>query len=84
MKTLLRLLLRGYQIGISPWLGPRCRFYPSCSHYALEAIDRHGAAKGSLLAGKRLLKCHPWHPGGIDPVPEVTPQPACACGHTEK
>jgi putative membrane protein insertion efficiency factor len=84
MKTLLRLLLRGYQIGISPWLGPRCRFYPTCSNYALEAIDRHGAAKGSLLAGKRLLKCHPWHPGGLDPVPAATTQPARDCGHTHK
>ncbi|MBY0572092.1 MAG: membrane protein insertion efficiency factor YidD [Undibacterium sp.] len=69
MKAFLLLFLRGYQITISPMLGQNCRFYPSCSNYALEAISTHGAAKGCWLAGKRLCKCHPWHVGGIDMVP---------------
>jgi putative membrane protein insertion efficiency factor len=69
MKSLLLLLLRGYKFGISPLLGNNCRFYPSCSEYAAQAIQLHGAAKGSLLAGKRLCKCHPWHEGGVDFVP---------------
>lgn len=69
MKPLLLLILRGYQLGISPMLGQSCRFYPTCSNYAIEAIREYGAAKGSLMAGKRICKCHPWHPGGIDLVP---------------
>lgn len=69
MKWLLKVLLRGYQYAVSPWLGQRCRFFPSCSAYALEAVERHGAAKGSWLAVRRLLRCHPGHPGGYDPVP---------------
>lgn len=66
-------LLRGaigvYQYAVSPLLGPRCRFHPSCSEYACEAIAAHGAAKGSLIAAKRLLRCHPWGGSGVDPVP---------------
>lgn len=62
-------LIRGYQLIISPLLGPRCRFYPSCSNYAIEAIRLHGVVKGSVLTAKRIAKCHPGHPGGIDPVP---------------
>lgn len=69
MKPLLLLLLRAYRLGISPLLGQKCRFYPSCSSYAIEAIELHGAARGSLLAARRVCKCHPWHPGGVDPVP---------------
>lgn len=69
MKSLLLLILRGYKLAISPMLGQNCRFYPSCSEYAAEAIREYGAAKGTLMAGKRLCKCHPWHPGGIDLVP---------------
>ncbi len=61
--------IRAYQLCISPWFGKRCRFEPSCSHYALEAIDRHGAAKGGLLALQRLLRCHPLGRYGYDPVP---------------
>ena len=69
MKRLMVLMIRGYQLVLSPLLGPRCRFYPSCSAYAIEAISTHGAARGSFLAVRRLLRCHPWNPGGIDPVP---------------
>ena len=68
MKFLL-LLLRGYKVCISPFLGQHCRFYPSCSDYAQQAIIDHGVARGCLLAGRRLCKCHPWHAGGFDPVP---------------
>lgn len=74
MKTLLLLLLRGYQLCISPFLGQNCRFYPSCSNYAAEAIRLHGTCKGCLLTAKRLCKCHPWHPGGADPVPKKPAQ----------
>jgi len=70
VKALLLVLLRGYQIGLSPFLGRSCRFYPTCSNYAMEAIGLHGALKGSLLTARRLCKCHPWHPGGVDPVPQ--------------
>ena len=62
-------LIRGYQKFISPGLPPACRFYPSCSQYAIEAIARHGALRGSWLAARRLARCHPFHPGGVDPVP---------------
>ncbi|WP_333839598.1 membrane protein insertion efficiency factor YidD [Pelomicrobium sp.] len=70
MSRLLIVLLRAYQIGVSPLLGPRCRFTPSCSEYAREAIQRHGAGRGTWLALKRLARCHPFHAGGYDPVPE--------------
>jgi hypothetical protein len=69
MKTLLLLALRAYQYAIRPLLGAHCRFYPSCSEYACEAVERHGAARGSWLAARRLVRCHPYHPGGFDPVP---------------
>ena len=69
MQTILTLLIRGYRYLISPMLGNNCRFYPSCSEYAMEAIEKHGALRGTGLSGARLLKCHPWHPGGHDPVP---------------
>lgn len=74
MKTLLLLLLRGYQYFISPLLGPRCRFQPTCSQYAIEAIGRHGACRGSWLTLCRLGRCHPFHPGGFDPVPPRSDQ----------
>jgi len=69
MRVVLLLALRGYQYAIRPLLGANCRFYPSCSDYAREAIDRHGAAKGCWLAMRRVVRCHPYHPGGCDPVP---------------
>ncbi len=69
VDVLVKGLVRGYQLLVSPYLGHRCRFWPTCSHYAIEAIERHGSAKGSFLAARRLLKCHPFHEGGIDPVP---------------
>jgi hypothetical protein len=69
MSRLLALLVRGYRYAVSPFLGMHCRFYPSCSEYALEALERHGAARGGWLVLRRLARCHPWHPGGHDPVP---------------
>lgn len=74
MRTLLIALIRIYQMGISPWLGNHCRFYPSCSQYACEAFERHGVLRGGWLAIRRVLRCHPWHPGGVDPVPEPPPK----------
>lgn len=69
VQTMLVAAIRLYQVVLSPLLGKRCRFYPSCSSYALEAVRRHGPWRGSLLAARRLLRCHPFHPGGYDPVP---------------
>ncbi|MCB1554960.1 MAG: membrane protein insertion efficiency factor YidD [Xanthomonadales bacterium] len=70
MKALLLALLRAYKRFLSPLLGPRCRFYPTCSEYAAEAIGRFGAWRGSWLAAKRLARCHPLCEGGHDPVPD--------------
>jgi hypothetical protein len=69
MKTLLLGLLRGYQYAVRPMLGANCRFYPSCSDYAREAIEQHGAFRGVWLASRRVARCHPYHAGGYDPVP---------------
>ena len=69
MKTLSLLMLRGYQYAIRPLLGTNCRFYPSCSDYAREAIERYGVFKGAWLTLRRIGRCHPYHPGGFDPVP---------------
>ncbi|WP_295392052.1 membrane protein insertion efficiency factor YidD [uncultured Thiodictyon sp.] len=69
MGRILIWLVRLYQLVISPMIGPHCRFHPSCSQYAIEAIECHGLVKGSYLAARRLSRCHPWHPGGLDPVP---------------
>ena len=70
IKKLLTLLIRCYQLGISPLLPKSCRFYPSCSCYAEEALQKHGIVKGLKLATFRVLKCGPWHSGGYDPVPD--------------
>jgi len=72
----LLLLVRGYRLLLKPWLGNACRFEPTCSQYALDALQRHGAAGGTLLTAARLLRCHPWCDGGCDPVPLLFPNPA--------
>lgn len=69
-KKLLLGLIGFYRYGISPMLGRNCRFHPTCSEYAMEAVERHGALKGTWLALRRVGRCHPFHPGGYDPVPE--------------
>ncbi len=69
MKRLVVFGIRLYQVAISPLLPPSCRFYPSCSEYARLAVLKHGAARGLYLAARRVLRCHPWHVGGHDPVP---------------
>ena len=74
MKAVLIYCIRGYQWLLSPWLGHHCRFHPTCSHYAIEAIETHGAIVGSYLTLKRLTRCHPWHEGGVDPVPPAEPR----------
>jgi len=70
MQRALILFVKAYRLLVSPFLGNNCRYYPTCSEYAVIAIDRHGAIKGSWLAAKRIGRCHPWHSGGVDPVPE--------------
>ncbi|EPJ54712.1 MAG: hypothetical protein OFPI_06160 [Osedax symbiont Rs2] len=72
LKNLMLLLIKVYQYAISPLLGNNCRFYPSCSSYTQEAIELHGPLKGVALGGRRILKCHPYHEGGVDLVPEPT------------
>jgi putative membrane protein insertion efficiency factor len=79
MSALMRALLRGYRYFLSPLLPPACRFYPSCSAYAEQALQEHGALRGGWLAAHRLCRCGPWHPGGVDPVP---PADATAGSHT--
>ncbi len=69
MTRILLALIAGYKRGISPFLPRACRFYPSCSTYAAEAIARHGPVRGLILAARRIARCHPFHPGGYDPVP---------------
>ena len=69
MKRIALAAIRFYRKAVSPWLPPACRYYPTCSAYALEALERHGFLRGSLLTVKRLLRCHPFHSGGFDPVP---------------
>ena len=69
MKTFLLALLKGYRYLLSPWWGSQCRFHPTCSVFAQEAIERHGARRGTWLALRRIGRCHPWHVGGYDPVP---------------
>jgi len=69
VKQLFIYMIRGYQLCVSPFFPPVCRYYPTCSAYALEAVQKYGAAKGAWLALKRVLRCHPFRPGGYDPVP---------------
>jgi putative membrane protein insertion efficiency factor len=71
IQKLLMLLVKGYRLMLSPWLGSSCRFTPTCSAYALDALENHGAAKGSYLTLRRLSRCHPWCAGGHDPVPQA-------------
>lgn len=73
MQRALISLVRAYRLLLSPWLGSACRFEPSCSRYALQALERHGAAAGSYLTLRRLARCHPWCAGGLDPVPAQPP-----------
>jgi len=75
VRHLLAFLIRLYQWTASPFLGPACRFHPSCSQYALEAVLRFGVLRGSALALARLARCHPWHAGGFDPVPAAGRKP---------
>lgn len=70
MRVILLAVIKAYRFLLSPWLGQHCRFYPTCSSYALTAIERFGALRGGWLTLLRLLRCHPWHAGGVDPVPE--------------
>lgn len=83
LSALARGLIKGYQWFISPILPGSCRFYPTCSSYALEALDVHGPVKGAWLALKRIGRCHPWNDGGIDPVPGTADHRSC-CGHDHK
>jgi putative membrane protein insertion efficiency factor len=69
MRTLLIALIKTYRLVLSPFLGQHCRFYPTCSCYGIEALEQHGALRGSWLTLRRLLRCHPWAEGGYDPVP---------------
>lgn len=70
MKNILKIIIKFYQVLISPFFGKKCRFYPSCSAYALQALNKHGTIKGGYLSVKRILRCHPWNDGGYDPVPD--------------
>ena len=74
MQRLLIALVKGYRLLLSPWLGSACRFEPTCSAYSLQALEQHGAAVGSYLTLRRLVRCHPWCDGGHDPVPQELPR----------
>lgn len=78
LKRVIAALIRFYRVAISPMTAPRCRFLPTCSDYALQAIERHGAATGGWLALRRLARCHPFNPGGLDEVPDHPPR-FCSC-----
>jgi len=84
MKQLIILLIKSYQKVVSPLLGSRCRYYPSCSSYAIEALEKHGFFKGFWLAIKRISRCHPLAEGGLDPVPEHPHNHQCNHNHTIK
>ena len=74
MQRLLMGVVKGYRLFLSPWLGSSCRFEPTCSAYSLQALEQHGAAAGSYLTVRRLVRCHPWCDGGLDPVPHELPR----------
>ena len=74
MQKILIGCVRGYRLLLSPWLGSSCRFEPTCSRYALQALEQHGAWHGSWLSARRILRCHPWCDGGHDPVPDQAPK----------
>jgi len=81
MKRLMIALVRGYQLLISPVLGNNCRYMPSCSAYTIEAMEKHGPLRGLWLGIKRVGRCHPFHEGGYDPVPDPGAGKGCGCGH---
>jgi uncharacterized protein len=81
MRAILIGLIAVYRFCVSPLLGPSCRFHPSCSSYAREAIERHGALRGLVFALRRIARCHPWNPGGYDPVPDSSTAPANRIPH---
>jgi len=83
MRHLAAFLIRLYQWIVSPHLGARCRFYPSCSQYALDAVTRFGVVRGGWLAARRLARCHPWHAGGFDPVPQAHATPCTRHAHDQ-
>lgn len=85
MKRVLLALVRFYRIAISPLFAPRCRFLPSCSDYAVQAIERHGALAGGCLALRRIARCHPFSAGGIDEVPQILQgRMSCLCGRAQR
>lgn len=77
MKRIFVFIIKGYSYLISPFLGSNCRYFPSCSDYTMEAVEKHGVIRGIWLGIKRISRCHPWHEGGVDPVPE----PRRKCSH---
>ncbi|MDX2270964.1 MAG: membrane protein insertion efficiency factor YidD [Cyanobacteriota bacterium] len=83
-KTVATWLIRGYQLGISPVLPRSCRYYPSCSQYTLEAVQRFGVVRGSWLGLQRICRCHPFRPGGYDPVPDLKPADPTSIATPEK
>lgn len=80
MSRILLALIRAYQLGVSPFLGAHCRYHPTCSDYAYQAIREHGAVRGLLLALRRITRCHPWAAGGSDPVPPARTKPPVTRG----
>lgn len=83
MKQIVMILIKAYRYGLSPFLGSHCRYYPSCSSYALTALEQHGLMSGLWLGIRRLARCHPWHEGGFDPVPENVQKSPDPGGHKE-
>jgi uncharacterized protein len=84
MQRALTALVKGYRLFLSPWLGSSCRFTPTCSVYALQALEAHGAAAGAYLAACRIARCHPWCDGGHDPVPAAAPRLIARWAHPQQ